>query len=89
MVHLHSLHIAHRNIQMENILLTQQGQVKIIGFELSCDFSTDINNPDKYGQTVETLGMFMLNKTNVFVFSSVLVSLLCCDIYDNDEIHVQ
>jgi len=58
MAYLHENHIAHRNIQMKNILITQHGQVKLIGFELSEDYSDSVSNADTYGITIETPGVW-------------------------------
>ena len=54
--HLHQNHVAHRNIHLENILMTREGQVKLTGFEYSHDYSNEINNEGNYGLTVDTPG---------------------------------
>jgi serine/threonine protein kinase len=56
MTYLHDHHVAHGNIQIKNLLMTQNGQIKLIGFEVSQDFTDHVNDPDSYGLTTETPG---------------------------------
>ena len=57
LIYLHQNHIAHRNVQIKNILLTPTHQVKITGMELSQNFSDQDPDCDTYGFSNETPGI--------------------------------